>query len=330
MNDAPILVAGGAGYIGSHVVRQLSEAGNRVVVMDNLASGFARALLHGEKLIQADIGDAAALSQAFSQHAFDSVLHFAASTVAPESVSKPIPYYDNNVVATLRLLEACVQHKVKHFVFSSSAAVYGEPDGGWASEDSPTNPINPYGTSKLISEWMLRDVAIAHGMRFTALRYFNVAGADPQGRIGQSTSRATHLVKTACQAALGVRDGLIVYGEDFPTPDGTGVRDYVHVEDLASAHLAALDYLRAGGVSAVLNIGYGTGNSVREVVAAVKRVTGRNFPVRSAPRRPGDPGMLVARADKVKTVIGWQPRYADLDRIVADAWRWEQRLAERQ
>ena len=238
-----VLVTGGAGYIGSHVVRQLSEAGFTVVVYDNLSTGFAEALVHGEKLVLGDLSDTARLDALFVEYGFRTVLHFAASIVAPESVTLPLKYYGNNTRNTLNLLSACVKHGVERFVFSSTAAVYGMPENGVAAEESPTVPINPYGTSKLMSEWMLRDAAFAHGLKYVALRYFNVAGADPQARMGQRTPEATHLIKVCCQAALGLRDKVSVYGTDYPTPDGTGIRDYIHIEDLASAHLAALRYL---------------------------------------------------------------------------------------
>lgn len=318
-----ILVTGGCGYIGSHVTRQLSEAGYSVVVYDNLSTGFADALINGEKLVQGDLADPERLDKLFRDHGFRTVLHFAAAIVAPESVTDPLKYYSNNTRNSLNLLQACVRHGVERFVFSSTAAVYGMPADGVASEESPTEPINPYGTSKLMSEWMLRDTACAHPMKYVALRYFNVAGADPQARMGQRTPEATHLIKVSCQAALGMRDQVAIYGTDYPTPDGTGIRDYIHIEDLASAHLAALDYLENGGESTRINVGYGSGSSVREVVAMVKKVSGIDFTVVEAERRPGDPAMLVAKADKIRETLGWVPRYNDLETIVADAWRWE-------
>ena len=323
-----VLVTGGAGYIGSHVVRQLSEAGYEVVVYDNLSTGFPDALVHGERLVVGDLADTNRLDALFEEHGFRTVLHFAASIVAPESVTLPLKYYSNNTRNTLNLITACVKHQVERFIFSSTAAVYGMPEGGVAAEDSPTVPINPYGTSKLMSEWMLRDASHAHGMRHVALRYFNVAGADPQARMGQRTPEATHLIKVSCQAALGMRDKVAIFGTDYPTPDGTGIRDYIHIEDLASAHLAALRYLEGGGESTVLNVGYGRGSSVREVIDVVRRISGVPFTAEEAPRRPGDPAMLVARADRIRTLLGWEPRYDDLERIVADAWRWEEQLYE--
>ena len=323
-----VLVTGGAGYIGSHVVRQLSEAGREVVVYDNLSTGSADALIHGERLIVGDLADQAKIAGVLRETGCKSVLHFAAAIVAPESVHLPLKYYSNNTKNTLNLLQACVEHGVERFIFSSTAAVYGMPEGGRAAEESPTAPINPYGTSKLMSEWMLRDAAFAHGFSYVALRYFNVAGADPQARMGQRTPDATHLIKVACQAALGMRDGVSIFGTDYETPDGTGIRDYIHIEDLAAAHLYALKYLEKGGASSTINVGYGQGSSVREVIKVVKEVSGVDFPVLEAPRRPGDPANLVAVADRIRTVLGWTPSYDDLGTIVADAWRWEKKLFE--
>jgi UDP-glucose 4-epimerase len=322
-----ILVTGGCGYIGSHVVRQLSESGRTVVVYDNLSTGFRDALTQGENLVEGELADREVLEELFQRYRFTTVLHFAAAIIAPESVSKPLKYYGNNTRNTLGLLETCVKYGIRRFIFSSTAAVYGIPDGGVAAEESALAPINPYGTSKLMSEWMLRDIAAAHGMQYVALRYFNVAGADPQARMGQRTPEATHLIKVACQAALGMRESVSVYGTDYPTPDGTGVRDYIHIEDLASAHLSALEYLEKGGESTAMNVGYGHGSSVREVLEVVKKVSGADLKVIEAERRPGDPASLVARADKIKSLTGWQPRFNDLETIVADAWRWESRLA---
>lgn len=323
-----LLISGGAGYIGGHVVRQLSEAGYRVVIYDNLSTGAAATLIHGEALVDADLSDEALLEKTLRDYQVRTVLHFAASIIAPESVSKPLDYYGNNTCNTMRLLKACVKTGVEKFIFSSTAAVYGMPESGIAAEDSPTLPINPYGTSKLMSEWMLRDTALAHGLRYAALRYFNVAGADPRARMGQRVKDATHLIKVCCQAALGLRSSVSIYGTDYPTPDGTGIRDYIHIEDLASAHLSALSHLEKGGESLTVNVGYGRGSSVREVIDVVHRVTGVRFPVVEDARRPGDPAMLVARADRIREELDWSPRYADLETIVADAWRWEQRLAE--
>jgi len=324
-----ILVTGGCGYIGSHVVRQLSESGRRVVVYDNLSTGFRDALIHGEELIVGDLSDSATLDAAFVKHGFTTVLHFAAAIIAPESVALPLKYYGNNTRNTLGLLEACVRHRVRRFIFSSTAAVYGFPDGGVASEETALAPINPYGTSKLMSEWMLRDTSAAHGMKYVALRYFNVAGADPQARMGQRTPEATHLIKVACQAALGMRASVGIYGTDYPTPDGTGVRDYIHIEDLASAHLHALDYLEKGGEPTAMNVGYGRGSSVREVLGLVREISGVDFTVIEAERRPGDPASLVAQAAKIGTLTDWLPKHDSLRTIVADAWRWESKLAKK-
>jgi len=328
MENKPILVTGGAGYIGSHVVRQLSEAGRTAVVFDNLSTGSAAALINGEKLIVGDLSDAGVVEDLFARYRFETVLHFAASIVAPESVTNPLKYYGNNTQNTLNLIAAAVRFGVERFIFSSTAAVYGLPEQGMASEESPTVPINPYGTSKLISEWILRDVALAHGLRYVALRYFNVAGADPQARMGQRTPEATHLIKVCCQAALGMREGVNIFGTDYPTSDGTGVRDYIHIEDLAAAHLRALSYLEGGGMSKTLNVGYGRGSSVREVIRVVKEAAGVDFPVVDAPRRPGDSAFLVANADRIREVLGWQPRFGDLKTIISHAWHWEQKLKQ--
>jgi UDP-glucose 4-epimerase len=325
LSNGTILVTGGAGYIGSHVVRQLGEAGERVLVLDNLGKGFRQAVIAG-KLEVGDVGDSALLSRLLSEHRVDTVMHFAAHTVVPESVALPLKYYGNNTCSTRSLLQACIDHGVENFVFSSTAAVYGIPDGGYAGEDSPTQPINAYGTSKLMSEWMLRDVARATALRYVVLRYFNVAGSDPSGRIGQATPGATLLTKVACEAMVGKRAHVSIFGTDYPTPDGTGVRDYLHVEDLASAHLRALDYLRAKGRSVTLNVGYGHGYSVREVLAMVETVGGKQLVIREEPRRPGDPAYLVARADRIRTELGWQPRYDDLRAIVSNSLAWEQKL----
>jgi len=322
-----ILVTGGAGYIGSHVVRQLGEAGERVVTLDNLSRGFRQAVTCGP-LIVGDTGDKELVRRVLREQGIGTVMHFAAYTVVPESVAEPLKYYENNTANTRSLLECCLDAGVSQFVFSSTAAVYGMPPGGVASEESPNAPINPYGTSKLMSEWMLRDVSAVSTLRHVALRYFNVAGSDPGGRIGQSTPNATLLTKVAVEHVVGKRPHVAIYGTDYPTPDGTGVRDYIHVEDLASAHLAALDYLRSGGTSATLNCGYGHGYSVREVLAAVERAAGRALVVREEPRRAGDPPMLIAKADRIRSVLGWTPRYDRLDQIVGDALRWERKLRE--
>lgn len=324
--EGTILVTGGAGYIGSHVVRQLGEAGYRLVVLDNLAKGFREAVLYGD-LVVGDVGDWRLVTQILQAHKVSTVMHFAAHTVVPESVADPLKYYANNTSNTRVLLDCCAMAGVKHFIFSSTAAVYGVPPGGVAHEETPVAPVNPYGTSKLMSEWMLRDVGAANGMRYVALRYFNVAGADPEGRIGQSTPEATLLVKVACEAAVGKRRSVTVFGVDYPTPDGTGVRDYIHVEDLTAAHLKALDYLRGDGDSTVVNCGYGHGYSVREVLDAVKRVSGGRLNIEEAPRRPGDPPSLIARAERIRNLLGWKPRYDDLEFIVKTALNWEQKVA---
>jgi len=320
-----LLVTGGAGYIGSHVVRQLGERNERVIVLDNLSTGFKSAVLHGELFI-GETGDRELVRSLLRQHGVKTVLHFAAHTIVPESVANPLKYYGNNTCSTRSLLECCLEAGVHHFVFSSTAAVYGIPEGGVAAEDSPTLPINPYGTSKLMSEWMLRDLAHASALRYVALRYFNVAGSDPGGRIGQSTRNATLLTKVACEAAVGKRPQVSIFGTDYPTPDGTGLRDYIHVEDLADAHLKALDYLRAGGESQTLNCGYGHGYSVREVLATVSRVNGRPLRIVEEPRRAGDPPSLIARADRIRRVLGWKPRHDDLNRIVSSQLEWERKL----
>ena len=326
MKNNKILVTGGAGYIGSHVVRQLGAAGENVITLDNLSTGFEAAVTAGE-LIVGDTGDAALLEKIFSEHDIDTIMHFAAHTIVPESVADPLKYYGNNTASSRTLLEAAAKHGVANIVFSSTAAVYGVPDGGKASEDSATQPINPYGTSKLMTEWMLRDLAAAGGPSYVALRYFNVAGCEPTGTIGQSTPKATLLVKVACEAATGRRPGVAIYGTDYPTPDGTGLRDYIHVEDLATAHVDALQYLRNGGDSVVLNCGYGHGYSVREVLAAVEIANGEKLNIKEEPRRAGDPPELVAVAERVRDVLGWTPKFDDLDTIVRTSLEWERKIA---
>jgi UDP-glucose 4-epimerase len=321
--NGAILVTGGAGYIGSHVVRQLGEAGEQVVVIDNLCKGFRQAVIAGD-LIVGDVGDFDLVSRLLAEHQVDTVMHFAAHTVVPESVAQPLKYYGNNTCSTRSLLQACIENQIKNFVFSSTAAVYGMPKDGYASEDSPTLPINAYGTSKLMSEWMLRDVAAVNPLRYVALRYFNVAGS--HGRIGQATPGATLLTKAACEAMVGKRPHVSVFGSDYPTPDGTGVRDYLHIEDLATAHLNALQYLRGGGKSITLNVGYGHGYSVREVLKMVESVGGKALVVREEARRAGDPAYLVARAERIRSELGWRPRHDDLKAIVSSALAWEEKL----
>jgi UDP-glucose 4-epimerase len=326
--DGAVLVTGGAGYIGSHVVRHLGEAGYSVVVLDNLSKGFREAVLYGE-LVVGDTGDTQLVGQLLRDYSIKSVLHFAALTVVPESVVNPLYYYANNTCSTRNLLACCQEAGVAHFVFSSTAAVYGIPPAGLASEESPTAPINAYGTSKLMSEWMLRDLAAATQLRHITLRYFNVAGCDPQTRIGQSTPNATLLIKVACEAAVGKRESISIFGTDYATADGTGVRDYIHVEDLADAHLKALRYLEEGGNSTTLNCGYGHGYSVREVLSAVEQIHGKPLSIREEPRRPGDPPILIAHARRIREVLGWQPRYDDLDVIVRTSLDWEKKLLAR-
>ena len=326
MKNKTILVTGGAGYIGSHVVRQLGAAGEEVVTLDNLCTGFKEAVTSGE-LIVGDTGDEPLLERIFSEHDIDTVMHFAAHTIVPESVADPLKYYRNNTCSSRTLLEVATRHGVRNIVFSSTAAVYGIPAGGKAAEDSPTQPINAYGTSKLMTEWMLRDLAAAGGPRYVALRYFNVAGCEPTGTIGQSTPKATLLVKVACEAATGRRPGVYIFGTDYPTPDGTGLRDYIHVEDLATAHLDALTYLRDGGESTVLNCGYGHGYSVREVLAAVERANGKPLDITEEARRAGDPPELIAVAARIRDVLGWTPRFDDLDTIVRTSLEWERKIA---
>ena len=328
MKNNKILVTGGAGYIGSHVVRQLGKASEDVIVLDNLSSGFEAAVTSGE-LVVGDTGDASLLDRLFSGTKIDTVMHFAAHTVVPESVADPLKYYRNNTASSRTLLEVAAKHGVKNFVFSSTAAVYGMPDGGKASEETKTQPINPYGTSKLMTEWMLRDLAAAGGPTYVALRYFNVAGCEPSGTIGQSTPKATLLVKVACEAATGRRPGVSIFGTDYPTPDGTGLRDYIHVEDLASAHLDALTYLRAGGESTTLNCGYGHGYSVRDVLKAVEKANGEALSISEQPRRAGDPPELIAVANRIRDVLGWSPKFDDLDTIVRTSLEWERKITAR-
>lgn len=328
MPKPSILVTGGAGYIGSHVVQQLGAMDERLVVLDNLSTGFREAVLYGQ-FIEGDSGDRELVSRILEEHRVEAIIHFAAHTIVPESVSDPLKYYGNNTCKTRNLLQCAAAAGVRYFIFSSTAATYGIPPGPLCSEDSPTVPINPYGMSKLMSETMLRDLSAASDLRHVILRYFNVAGSDPQGRIGQSTREATLLIKVAAEVAVGKREKLLVFGTDYPTPDGTGVRDYIHVTDLADAHVQALEYLRAGGTSTLLNCGYGHGYSVREVIDAVNRVNGRPIAVEERPRRPGDPPALVAKVEKIHQTLQWTPRYDDLDLIVKTSLDWERKLLER-
>ncbi|QGY02268.1 UDP-glucose 4-epimerase GalE [Methylobacterium mesophilicum SR1.6/6] len=325
-----VLVTGGAGYIGSHMVLALLDAGHEeVVVLDDLSTGFDWAVPEGVKLVVGDVADQALVTQTILQHRIDALAHFAAKIVVPESVSDPLGYYLANTVKTRSLIEASVRAGVRHVIFSSTAAVYGEPEVVPVPETLPLAPINPYGRSKLMSEWMIADAAAAHGFSYVILRYFNVAGADPKGRTGQSTPNATHLIKVATQAALGQRARLDVYGTDYPTPDGSCLRDYIQVSDLAAAHRVALDHLRAGGESLTLNCGYGRGYSVLEVIEVVKRISGRDFEVRLCPRRAGDPARIVAEAGLIRERLGWTPEHDDLDAIVAQALAWEDQLGKR-
>lgn len=324
-----VLVTGGAGYIGSHMVLELIEAGEKVVVLDNLSTGFRWAVSPQATLVEGDIGDAALVKSLIAQHGVTSIIHFAGSIVVPESVADPLGYYLNNTVKSRALLEVAVQSGVAHFIFSSTAAVYGNPRENPVSETATPAPMSPYGSSKLMTEIMLRDTAFAHPIRFVALRYFNVAGGDPEGRTGQSTPRATHLIKVACETALGQRTHMEVFGTDYDTVDGTCVRDYIHVKDLARAHSAALAYLRNGGASDIFNCGYSRGYSVSQVIDAVKRASGVDFEVRLAPRRPGDPAAIVAASDKIRSTLGWQPMLDNLDTIVGHALAWERQLPAR-
>lgn len=321
-----VMITGGAGYIGSHMVWNLLDRGETPVVLDNLSTGI-RGLVGEEAIfVEGNAGDSALVGRVIEQYGVDAIIHFAGSIVVPDSVADPLGYYANNTVASRNLIEAAVQRGVKHFIFSSTATVYAGATPEPLAETLPTGPVSPYGRSKLMTEWMLEDTARAHDFRYAALRYFNVAGADPKGRTGQSSPRATHLIKRASQVALGRVPHLDIFGTDYPTSDGTGVRDYIHVSDLVAAHALSLNYLRDGGGAAVMNCGYGHGASVREVIDAVERVTGQKLPVQESPRRAGDPPWLVSDNAKIKAVLGWQPAHDDLDEIVRTAFAWEQRL----
>jgi UDP-glucose 4-epimerase len=323
-----VLVTGGAGYIGSHMVHALADAGEPVVVLDNLSTGFRAALPENVPLFVGDVGDQNLAASIIDMHKVNAVIHFAGSIVVPDSLRDPLGYYRNNTVNTRALIEAAVQGGVKHFIFSSTAAVYGNPAVLPVREDAPTRPMSPYGASKLMSEIMLHDVASAHDLRYVILRYFNVAGADPNQRTGQSTPAATHLIKVAVETALGMRPKLDVYGTDYPTPDGTCIRDYIHVSDLARAHQAALAHLRRDGAAMTFNCGYGHGYSVLEVISSLERVIGRRLPVEMTGRRPGDPVSLVADTSRIRSMLDWNPQFDDLDTIVSHALAWERRLQE--
>ena len=324
-----VLVTGGAGYIGSHMVYELLDAAEDVVILDNLSTGFRWAIPERVPLYDGDTGDLDLARSIIARHEVDAIIHFAASIVVPDSVADPLGYYRNNTANSRTLIEAAVSSGVKHFIFSSTAAVYGNPKSVPVAEDATPDPMSPYGSSKLMTEIILRDTAFAHPLKYAVLRYFNVAGADPQMRTGQSTPAATHLIKVAVQTALGMRKKMDVFGTDYPTPDGTCIRDYIHVSDLVRAHSDALHYLRDGGDSATFNCGYGHGFSVLEVIETVKRISGMDFRVEMSARRPGDPAQIVAASDKARGTLHWQPRYDDLDTIVATALEWEQKLRKR-
>jgi UDP-glucose 4-epimerase len=324
-----VLVTGGAGYIGSHMALRLCDAGEEVVVLDNLATGFDWAVDQRARFVQGDAGDLGFVSDLIAQYGIDEIIHFAGSAIVPESVVDPLKYYRNNTATSRSLIEAAVKGGVKHFVFSSTAAVYGMTGLEPVVEETPLQPISPYGRSKLMTEMMLADVAAAHPIRYGALRYFNVAGADPQGRAGQSTATATHLIKIASQAAIGKREKMDIFGTDYETPDGTCIRDYIHVTDLIEAHKLLLDHLRAGGESTTLNCAYGQGYSVRQVVDTVKAVSGVDFRVDEGPRRAGDPAAITATGEKVRRLLGWQPQHDDLREIVTHALNWERYLMTR-
>jgi UDP-glucose 4-epimerase len=324
-----VLVSGGAGYIGSHMVLALTDAGIDTVVLDNLTTGFQWAVSPAAKLVKGDIGDQELVLRVMKEHKVDAVVHFAGSIVVPDSVTDPLGYYLNNTVNSRNLMHCAVKSDIKNFIFSSTAAVYGNPRTLPVNETEAPAPISPYGTSKWMTEQMLRDSHAAYGLNYVALRYFNVAGADPQGRSGQSTPRATHLIKVAAQTALGQRGHMEVFGTDYETPDGTCVRDYIHVSDLISAHMDALSHLKRGGESGIFNCGYGKGFSVLEVIKAVERVHGAPLNVKYGPRRAGDPAGIVAGADKAREILGWKPKHEDLDLIVDSALRWEQHLQRR-
>ena len=321
-----VLVTGGAGYIGSHMVHELVDAGDSVVVLDNLSTGFRYLFPASVPFVNGSTGDRELVARTIEQYGVTAIIHFAASIVVPDSLRDPLGYYQNNTMNTCALLDTAIEAGVRQIIFSSTAAVYGNAEVPSIREDMPTAPISPYGTSKLMSEIMLHDAGRAHGLRFVILRYFNVAGADPRGRTGQSSPNATHLIKVACEAAIGKRPKMSVFGTDYPTPDGTCIRDYIHVSDLARAHSAALGHLRRGGASMTFNCGYGRGSSVVEVVDAVRRISGRDLPGEIEGRRPGDPAALVANVERIRATLPWRSQFQDLDTIVAHALAWEKRL----
>lgn len=322
-----ILITGGAGYIGSHVLCSLAASDENLITLDNLSTGFRQSVVYGS-LIEGDLGNQTLLEAIFSQNDIEAVIHMAGSTVVPESIEQPLTYYDNNVLKTHHLVQHCLRYHVPYFIYSSSAAVYGQPKTPLVSESTPCVPINPYGRSKLMAEWIIEDACRASSMKYVNLRYFNVAGADPQGRVGQSTAQATHLIKVAVQQALNLRSHIQVYGTDYPTQDGTGVRDYIHVSDLADAHRAALDYLRQQGESVTLNCGYGHGFSVRQVLDAVARIANKSLNIVETGRRAGDPAALIADPSELNHRLDWTPKFDDLEPLITSAYHWEQKLGK--
>ena len=326
MRDDCVLVTGGAGYIGSHVALALLETGRRVVIADNLVTGRRELVPDAAKFVETDIADVDRMSSLMREHQCRAILHFAGSTVVPESVENPLKYYGNNTCASRNLLQVALSEGVERFIFSSTAAVYGNPERLPVDETVSLSPVSPYGKSKLMTEHMLQDVAAASGLRYVALRYFNVAGADPEGRSGQSTPNATHLIKAACEVACGTRKSITIFGDDYDTPDGTGVRDYIHVSDLATAHVAALDYLVEGGESGAMNCGYGRGYSVKAVLDTLRAVSGIDFQVETGPRRAGDIGEIYAATNRIRERLGWVPLHDDLKEIVRSAYAWERRM----